>query len=283
MGEVGISHIRSHPTGVLNLTSKRKNSRRPPQAAEYEVSPKHASHHKGPKRAFAASNVVNFKTYTEQQKKTVQLIPKSIAQEDYIDLLLNPDKLIIFATGPAGTGKTMLAVLAALKAYKEGSIDKIIITRPAVGVDDEKHGFLPGDLNEKMAPWTRPIFDVMNEYYSPREIALMLEEESIEISPLAFLRGRTFKNAWIIFDEAQNSTTNQMKMVLTRLGDNSRMVITGDLDQNDRKFATENGLRDFIALLPQRSSQMIDIVQFTNRDIMRHAVVKEVLSMYGEK
>jgi phosphate starvation-inducible PhoH-like protein len=218
-----------------------------------------------------------------QQRKEVRLIPKSLKQEEYIDLLLDPQKLVIFATGPAGTGKTMLAVLAAIKAYKAGECEKIVITRPAVGVDDEKHGFLPGDLNEKMAPWTRPIFDVMKEYYSPREIALMLEDEIIEISPLAFLRGRTFKNSWIIFDEAQNSTSNQMKMVLTRIGDNSKMVITGDLNQNDRKFASENGLREFIALLPKRTSQMIQLVNFDNKDIMRHNVVREVLTMYGEE
>jgi len=197
-------------------------------------------------------------------------------------LLLDPTKIVVFATGPAGTGKTMLAVLAAIKAFKEGQCEKIIITRPAVGVDDEKHGFLPGDLNEKMAPWTRPIFDVMKEYYSPRDIALMLEEETIEISPLAFLRGRTFKRAWIIFDEAQNSTTNQMKMVLTRIGDDSRMVITGDLNQNDRKFAAENGLREFIALLNASKSQSMAAVDFGNKDIMRHPVVKEVLQLYGD-
>jgi phosphate starvation-inducible PhoH-like protein len=230
------------------------------------------------------TNVVPLKTFVQQKvkSKTITLIPKSVKQEEYVDLLSNPGKLIIFATGPAGTGKTMLAVLAALKAYKEGEIDKIVITRPAVGVDDEKHGFLPGTLNEKMEPWTRPIFDVMKEYYSPEEIKLMLEDETIEISPLAFLRGRTFKNSWIIFDEAQNSTTNQMKMVLTRIGENSRMVITGDLNQNDRKFAAENGLQDFLAMLPRRTSDMIDMVHFDNRDIMRHAVVKEVLELYGE-
>jgi phosphate starvation-inducible PhoH-like protein len=249
--------------------------------AGYDEDRPRSTTYKGAKRPTETDNVLNFKTYV-QQKKAVSLIPKSVAQEEYIDLLLNPEKLVIFATGPAGTGKTMLAVLAAIKAYKEGVIQKIIITRPAVGVDDEKHGFLPGDLNEKMAPWTRPIFDVMKEYYSPREIALMLEEETIEISPLAFLRGRTFKNAWIIFDEAQNSTTNQMKMVLTRIGDNSKMVITGDLNQNDRKFSNENGLRDFIAMLPKSKSQMIDIVQFSNRDIMRHEVVREVLELYGD-
>jgi phosphate starvation-inducible PhoH-like protein len=241
------------------------------------------SQHKGAKRAYAeGTNVVEINKYVTHQRKTVSLIPKSLKQEEYIDCLLDPNKLVIFATGPAGTGKTMLAVLAAIKAFKEGECEKIIITRPAVGVDDEKHGFLPGDLNEKMAPWTRPIFDVMKEYYSPREIALMLEDETIEISPLAFLRGRTFKNAWIIFDEAQNSTTNQMKMVLTRIGDNSKMVITGDLNQNDRKFATENGLREFIALLQKSKSQMIDVVDFGVKDIMRHAVVREVLELYGD-
>jgi phosphate starvation-inducible PhoH-like protein len=239
--------------------------------------------YRGAKRSNAAgTNVVEMNRYVTHQRKSVSLIPKSLKQEEYIDLLLDPSKLVIFATGPAGTGKTMLAVLAAIKAFKEGECEKIIITRPAVGVDDEKHGFLPGDLNEKMAPWTRPIFDVMKEYYSPREIALMLEDETIEISPLAFLRGRTFKNAWIIFDEAQNSTTNQMKMVLTRIGDNSKMVITGDLNQNDRKFATENGLREFIALLQQSKSRMISVVDFGVKDIMRHAVVREVLELYGD-
>ena len=263
------------------MPKRKSNAKRTTQTYDTEYT---QQSYKGAKRANAAgsNNIVNFNTYVTQQRKAVTLIPKSIKQEEYIDLLLDPTKLVVFATGPAGTGKTMLAVLAAIKAFKEGECDKIVITRPAVGVDDEKHGFLPGDLNEKMAPWTRPIFDVMKEYYSPREIALMLEDETIEISPLAFLRGRTFKNSWVIFDEAQNSTTNQMKMVLTRLGDNSKMVITGDLNQNDRKFATENGLREFISLLSKSNSQMISVVDFGLKDIMRHAVVKEVLSLYGD-
>ena len=231
---------------------------------------------------YADDNVLNFKSYSHA-KRPVTLIPKSINQETYISKLLDPNKLIIFATGPAGTGKTMLGVMAAVKALKEGDCKKLIITRPAVGVDDEQHGFLPGDLNSKMEPWTRPIFDVIAEHYSPRDIVRMLEEQIIEISPLAYLRGRTFKNAWVIFDEAQNSTTNQMKMVLTRLGENSKMVVTGDLAQHDRKFVTENGLRDFIAMLRKSNSKMIDIVDFGNKDIMRHPVVKEILQLYGEE
>lgn len=266
--------------------TKRRNTQKVNVSNDYteytEATPSRQSH-KGTKRynPNPSPNVLNFKSYV-QQRKEVHLTPKSLKQEEYIEHLLDPTKIVVFATGPAGTGKTMLAVLAAIKAYKEGTCEKIIITRPAVGVDDEKHGFLPGDLNEKMAPWTRPIFDVMKEYYSPREIALMLEDEIIEISPLAFLRGRTFKNAWIIFDEAQNTSVNQMKMVLTRIGDNSKMVITGDLNQNDRKFAAENGLADFLDKLSQSKSKIITLVHFGNRDIMRHAVVKEVLCMYGE-
>lgn len=226
-------------------------------------------------------NVVDIKPLARRRKDIV-ISPKTLKQEEYLSLLLDPTKLIVFATGPAGTGKTMMAVLAALKAFKEGTTERIIITRPAVGVDDEKHGFLPGTLNEKMEPWVQPIFDVMKEYYSPREIALMLEEETLLIEPLAYMRGRTFKNSWIIFDEAQNSTSNQMKMALTRIGDNSRMVVTGDLNQLDRKFASENGLRDFISMLKESKSKMIDVVDFGNKDVMRHPVVKEVLNIYGE-
>ena len=155
------------------------------------------------------------------------------SQENYLELLKNPRKFIVFAIGPAGTGKTMLAVQMAIKLFKEGAISKIIVTRPAVSVDEE-HGFLPGTLNQKMEPWTRPIFDVFEEYYHPREIAEMLEDGVIEISPLAYMRGRTFKNAFVIADEMQNATPSQMKMLLTRLGENSRMVVTGDLNQADR-------------------------------------------------
>jgi len=226
-------------------------------------------------------NTISFNTYN-RYKKSVTLLPKSLKQEEYINLLTDPKKLIIFATGPAGTGKTMLAVMAALKAYKAGDVSKIVITRPAVGVDDEKHGFLPGDLNTKMEPWTRPIMDVMQEYYSPKDIAKMLDEQQIEISPLAFMRGRTFKNSWIIADEMQNATPNQMKMLLTRLGDGSKMVVTGDTRQADRADS-DNGLLDFQGLVADYSgSKYIGGVEFGGRDIHRHAAVVEVLKIYKE-
>lgn len=226
-------------------------------------------------------NTISFNSY-RQYKKSVVLIPKSLKQEEYIDLLTNPDLPVVFATGPAGTGKTMLAVMAAVRAYKAGEVLKIVITRPAVGVDDEKHGFLPGDLNSKMEPWTRPIMDVMVEYYSPKDVARMLDEQTIEISPLAFMRGRTFKNSWIIADEMQNATPNQMKMLLTRLGDGSKMVVTGDTRQADRR-ENDNGLLDFKQLVAGNTKlKYISGVEFTARDIHRHPAVAEVLQLYGE-
>lgn len=225
-----------------------------------------------------SSNVVNFNDY---QKRVVTMVPKNLSQENYISKLLNPQSTIVFATGPAGTGKTMLAVLSAIKHYQEGKISKIVITRPAVGVDDEKHGFLPGNLNDKMEPWTRPIFDVFKEYFATKEIEMMINDDVIEISPLAFMRGRTFKNSYIIADEMQNATPNQMKMLLTRIGDYSRMVVTGDEEQTDRTV-NQNGLIDFKSLWHKYShSKFIQLCEFSYQDIERHPAVKEVLDIYN--
>ena len=228
-----------------------------------------------------ADNTLCFSSYAAQ-KKPINLVPKSLNQEKYIDMLTDWEKLIVFATGPAGTGKTMLAVLAAIKALRHGEINKIIITRPAVGVDDETHGFLPGDLNQKMEPWTRPIIDVMLEYYKPQEIDKMLEEKTLEIAPLAYMRGRNFRNSWIIFDESQNATVNQMKMALTRLSVGSKMIVTGDLNQLHKQFKLDNGLKDFIERVSQANSKAIGVVQFATKDVQRHPVVTEVLKLYGE-
>jgi len=218
-----------------------------------------------------------------QKQKQVHIHGRNPNQKDYIQKLLDPTQTIIFATGPAGTGKTMLAVLAAVKALKEQTTDRLIITRPAVGVDDEKHGFLPGDLNAKMEPWTKPIFDIVREYYTAKQIQTMITEGIIEVSPLAFMRGRTFKNAFVIADEMQNATPSQMKMLLTRIGDDSRMVVTGDIAQTDRK-EYENGLLDFQKLYDAYlDSEYISVSKFDHEDIERHPAVAEVLDIYGDK
>ena len=231
------------------------------------------------KRFTSEVKVIDFQPYLPQKKQRVSLYPRNENQKTYIDKLQDDSTSIVFAIGPAGTGKTMLAVQHGIKLFQEGIVDKIIVTRPAVSVDEDL-GFLPGTLNEKMAPWTRPIFDVLGEYYQQKDIAKMLEEGVIEISPLAYMRGRTFKNAYIIADEMQNATVNQMKMLLTRLGENSKMVVTGDLAQADR--LNDNGLINFCGLLANRQTKHIDIVEFDHRDIERHNAVKEILAIYGD-
>jgi phosphate starvation-inducible PhoH-like protein len=230
------------------------------------------------KRVANGNNVIDFNTI--QKKNTVHLIPRNKHQETYILKLLDETKSIVFAIGPAGTGKTLLAVQAAVKKFKEGAIDKIIVTRPAVSVDEDL-GFLPGTLEQKMAPWTRPIFDVLREYFDARQIEGMIEEGIVEIAPLAYMRGRTFKNAFILADEMQNATPNQMKMLLTRLGEGSKMAVTGDLAQADR--LKDNGLIEFTKLLQSKQANHLDIVQFAQEDIERHNAVKEILQIYGDE
>ena len=231
------------------------------------------------KRFTSDVNVIDFHAHIPAKKQRVNLLPRNKHQEAYLFKLHDENKNILFAIGPAGTGKTLLAVQMGIKLYQEGTIDRIIVTRPAVSVDEDL-GFLPGTLNEKMAPWTRPIFDVLGEYYQQKDIENMLYEGVIEISPLAYMRGRTFKNAYVIADEMQNATQNQMKMLLTRLGENSKMVVTGDLNQADR--LKDNGLVDFIDKIKGHRLDHIDAVYFDSHDIERHEAVKEVLDIYGD-
>jgi len=225
-------------------------------------------------------NVINIHQRLEEKRKRVQIYPKNLSQESYLLKLNDPNKMIVFAIGPAGTGKTMLAVQWAIDQLKYGDIDRIIITRPAVSVD-EQHGFLPGDLNQKMEPWTKPIMDVFSENYNAREITNMITEGVIEVSPLAYMRGRTFKNAVIIADEMQNATPSQMKMLLTRLGQRSKMVVTGDLQQADRP--SNNGLLEFLQLFKDfKNNRYVDVCHFTVGDVERHEAVKEILAIYKD-
>lgn len=213
-------------------------------------------------------------------KRQIDLIPKTRNQESYILALTNPSTDVVVVSGPAGTGKTYLAMLAAIKALKNKECERIILSRPAVGVDDEKHGFLPGDLNQKMEPWTRPLLDVLREYYSVKEIEYMLDEQIVEIAPLAFMRGRTFKNSWIILDESQNATPSQMKMILTRIGENSKIIVTGDIEQTDRK-RLDNGLLDLEDRLKKHNVPGLEICKFDLKDVQRHSIIEHVIKMYN--
>uniref|UniRef100_A0A6C0H3T9 PhoH-like protein n=1 Tax=viral metagenome TaxID=1070528 RepID=A0A6C0H3T9_9ZZZZ len=205
--------------------------------------------------------------------------PKNDSQHHYVNLLSKRAKKIIVATGPAGTGKTLFATEYGVRNYLNGTVEKLIFTRPAVSVDEDL-GYLPGTLEEKLAPWVRPIYDILYTFIHPKEVSALLEEKVIEIAPLGYMRGRTFKNCWIVADEMQNSTIAQMKMLLTRLGENSRLVITGDLDQHDRG-EEQNGLEDFLDKFRGKRSSSITSFEFQRSDIQREDVVKEVLDIYS--
>lgn len=211
-----------------------------------------------------------------EQKFTV---PKNSSQEYYTTLLKHKNKKIVVATGPAGTGKTLFATEYGIKNFLNGTYERIIFTRPSVSVDEDL-GYLPGTLEEKMAPWVRPIYDILYNFISPKEVTSLLEEKIFEIAPLGYMRGRTFKNCWIIADEMQNSTISQMKMLMTRLGENSRLIITGDLEQYDRDHEL-NGLDDFLNKFRGKRSSSISSFEFQRTDIQREDVVKEVLDIYG--
>lgn len=205
--------------------------------------------------------------------------PKNQSQEYYHSQLKRKNKKIVVATGPAGTGKTLFATEWGVRNFLLGNYEKLIFTRPSVSVDEDL-GYLPGTLEEKMAPWVRPIYDILYTFITPKEVTTLMEDKVIEIAPLGYMRGRTFKNCWIVADEMQNSTIAQMKMLMTRLGENSRMIITGDLEQYDR-IQEVNGLEDFLDKFKGKRSSSITSVEFQKVDIQREEVVKEVLDIYG--
>lgn len=225
------------------------------------------------------ANIVTFNDFVEKTRDVI-ITPRNRNQERYLDLLEDAKTYITIAIGPAGTGKTLMACQQALKLFKNKEIEKIIITRPAVSVD-EKLGFLPGTLEQKMDPWVKPIFDVFEQYYSKKTVQALMENGQIEISPLAYMRGRTFKNAFIIGDEMQNATPSQVKMLMTRIGDNSRIVITGDINQTDRP-GDKNGLVDFINRY-HFNCPGIGYIKFNKGDVERHHIIETILHIYGEE
>ena len=200
---------------------------------------------------------------------------KTVGQKKYVDLMKK--KTITFGVGPAGTGKTYLAVAIAVNEFKAKKVDKIILTRPAVEAG-EKLGFLPGDLQEKVNPYLRPLYDALQEMFGNETFSKMLERGTIEIAPLAYMRGRTLSNAYVILDEAQNTTKEQIKMFLTRLGENSKMVITGDLTQVDLPKGLTSGLKHAIKIL--KDIDDIGIIKLSERDVVRHPLVQKIVKAY---
>jgi phosphate starvation-inducible PhoH-like protein len=206
-----------------------------------------------------------------------QITPKTLTQKQYVDAIRSHD--VVIGIGPAGTGKSYLAMAMAVSALTRREVSRIILTRPAVEAG-ERLGFLPGDMYDKVHPYLRPLYDALYDMMEPDKVATMTERGAIEIAPLAYMRGRTLNDAFIVLDEAQNTTSEQMKMFLTRLGFNSRMVITGDITQVDLPSSRPSGLIEVQAVL--KSVAGIRFVYFTERDVVRHDLVSEIVRAYDE-
>lgn len=232
-----------------NKSEKKENSNKPNEMLEYK-----------------------FQTW----KKTI--VPKSFGQKSYFEALNNYE--LVFGLGPAGTGKSYLAVAKGIDMLKKGLIEKIILTRPAVEAG-ERLGFLPGDMKEKIDPYLRPIYDALYDMIPSDRVEKKIQSGEIEIAPLAFMRGRTFNNAFVIVDEAQNTTSVQMKMVLTRIGEGSRMVINGDLSQIDLPSGQVSGLYESKKILGKIND--IKIISLEAEDVIRHPIVAKIIKAYDQK
>ncbi len=204
-----------------------------------------------------------------------QIKCKTVGQKNYVSAIKK--NTIVFGVGPAGTGKTYLAVCQAVNAFKSKEVEKIILTRPAVEAG-EKLGFLPGDLQTKVDPYLRPLYDALGELFGFETYQKLMEKGTIEIAPLAYMRGRTLSNAFVILDEAQNATREQMKMFLTRLGDGSKMVVTGDLTQTDLPEGKTSGLKQAVTIL--KGIDEIAICAFSEKDVVRHPLVGKIVKAY---
>ena len=209
------------------------------------------------------------------RKKVVE--PRTDAQKAYVNSLMENE--LAFGIGPAGTGKTYLAVAVAVNKFISGDVDRIILSRPAVEAG-EKLGYLPGDMKDKVDPYMQPLYDALNDFLPGKQLAKLIEEKRIEIAPLAFMRGRTLANAFVVLDEAQNATSMQMKMFLTRLGEGSRMVITGDRSQVDLPRGVVSGLSDAERLL--KGIMGVGFNYFTSKDVVRHPLVAAIIEAYDE-
>lgn len=238
------------------------------------------------------SSSMRSKTRIMGKYKHDELHPKSVNQKLYHDALEKINNGIIIGVGPAGSGKTLFACQAAIKELKSKQVKKIVITRPLISVEREDIGFLPGTLTDKMDPWTKPIVDILCNLLTKETVDKMILSGIIELSPLAYMRGRTFRDAFIIADEMQNSSPNQMKMLTTRIGEGSKMVINGDLKQSDYTNKMKNGLYDLIERIENHITDTsyeydefcgIDIIYMKHDDVHRSKIVSKILLMYDEE
>ena len=216
----------------------------------------------------------SFNDFDLKTKKKL-ISPRNNNQKDFIRNLMKYD--LTFGIGPAGTGKTYLAIAVAVSMFLKGQVDKVVLTRPAVEAG-EKLGFLPGDIKDKIDPYMQPLYDALNDFLPAKQVSKMLEDKKIEIIPLAFMRGRTLSNSFIILDEGQNTTSNQMKMFLTRLGKNSKAAVTGDLTQIDLPKGFESGLYEATKILKKLTD--IGFVYFSSKDVVRHNLVQKIVDAY---
>lgn len=270
---VGAPDARARAAEVLHALYERLETGRPVEAGDVEgalrMRPEAPSGAPGGQMELFKGGRVEIKT----RKKLVE--PRTEAQRAYVEALF--DHELSFGIGPAGTGKTYLAVAVGVNLFIGGHVDRIILARPAVEAG-EKLGYLPGDMKEKVDPYMQPLYDALGDFLPSKQLARLMEEKRIEIAPLAFMRGRTLSNAFVLLDEAQNATTMQMKMFLTRLGEGSRMAITGDRSQVDLPRGVASGLRDAEALLT--GIKGISFNYFTSRDVVRHPLVARIIEAY---
>jgi len=220
---------------------------------------------------------------------TTKFQPLNPKQAKFQEMIHAKDKTILLGVGSAGTGKTLLSCQESLNLLFHKKIKKIVLTRPTISVEDEQIGFLPGSLEDKMSPWTRPFFDNLLEFYSANEIQRLMQENKVEICPLGFMRGRTFRDCIIILDEAQNTTPKQMKMILTRIGHNCKIIVVGDTKQSD--ITGINGLHDVLSRLHghyrdkyyRMTQDGIAIVRFEDHQIVRHPIIETIVRIYDDE
>ena len=252
---------------VLDILYKRLNDGKQISVTEIDSILKNQK-----KFRFSGENFRNFAIKT--RKKLVE--PRTVSQSKYIQSFGKSE--LVFGVGPAGTGKTYIAVAMAASRFIEGHVDKIILSRPAVEAG-ERLGFLPGDMKDKVDPYMQPLYDALNDFFPIKQLTRLIEDKQIEIAPLAFMRGRTLSSAFVVLDEAQNATSMQMKMFLTRLGEGSQMAITGDITQIDLQKGIQSGLKNAEALL--RNVEGISFNYFSSQDVVRHKLVSKIIEAYA--